>query len=309
MGSFDRDEPVWYYQLGGKALGPVPWSEIEALLEDAFDAEELLVARAGDDEWRSAQKVIDEFEEDEAGAATAEEEADEPAGEREEKPREPLTPVHGLRAWIRQAWEIVTDDFAGYVGGAILLVALSAVSVMVCFPALHAGLYVLALKRFRGEKLESGDFIRGFQFFGRALGLYLVLFLIGLPFGLLAILGVALGIVAVGGEPGAQTVLGMFTTLLWLAVGLSMAFPGAAGFFAMPLMLDRDMGAMEALAASWAVTKGNYLSYLGMTIVLMLLSGAGALLCWVGVVLTLPLLPAAQVCVYGYHFREAARAA
>jgi uncharacterized membrane protein len=180
---------------------------------------------------------------------------------------------------------------------------------MVCFPALHAGLYVLALKRFRGEKLESGDFIRGFQFFGRALGLYLVLFLIGLPFGLLAILGVALGIVAVGGEPGAQTVLGMFTTLLWLAVGLSMAFPGAAGFFAMPLMLDRDTGAMEALAASWAVTKGNYLSYLGMTIVLMLLSGAGALLCWVGVVLTLPLLPAAQVCVYGYHFREAARAA
>jgi len=104
-------------------------------------------------------------------------------------------------------------------------------------------------------------------------------------------------------------VLMLTSWLFWLATSLVMSLPGAAAFYAMPLMVDRDMGAMEALKASWAVTKGDYLSYLGMTIVLMLLSGAGALLCWVGVVLTLPLLPAAQVCVYGYHFRAPAQAA
>jgi len=302
MAGFDREEPVWYYQLGGKALGPVPWSEIEELLEDAFEAKDLLVARGGDDTWVSAQSVIDEFEEDEPAEADADEE---PVEKVEEEPREPLTPVHGLKAWIRQAWGIVAGDMGQFVGGSILTVVLSAVSLMICFPALHAGLYVLALKRFRGEKFKSGDFIKGFQFFGRAMGLYVVIFLIGLPFLVASIVAYALFIAAVQ-DSEVGTALAFSAPLIAMVVNLAMALPVAVAFFAMPLMIDRDMGAMEALKASWAVTSRDFISYLGMAIVLSLVAGAGGLLCTLGVVFTLPILPAAQVCAYRYHFRDAA---
>ncbi len=305
MAGFDRDEPVWYYQLGGKALGPVPWSEIEELLEDAFEAEDLLVARGGDDTWRSAQQVIDEFEKDEPDEDEAE--ADEEPDEKvEEEPREPLTPVLGLKAWIGQAWGIISDDLRQYLVGSIMVLVLSSVSLMICFPALYASFYSMALKRFRGEKLGSSDFTSGFHFFGRALGLYAVIFLIGLPGAVIAVFGAAVLLTMLPEDSAARSVLMLTSWLFWLVASLVMSLPGAAAFFAMPLMVDRDMGAMEALRASWEVTRRHYFSYLGMTLVLSLLSGLGGAVCWIGLVFTLPILPVAQVCAYRYHFRDAA---
>lgn len=298
MAGPNRDDPVWYYQIGGRALGPVPWREIEELLGDTFDAEELLVARAGDDEWRSADEVIAEFEADEPDEPE-DEEADE-----EEKAPEPLTPVSGLKPWIGQGWGIIADNARDYFSASILLISLSAVSLMICLPPLHAGLYIMALKRFDGEKPESGDFVKGFQHFKSTLGLYLLLLLIGLPFGLVTTVAIALLVTALPEESGAQILLGLVSILFWLAVSLGASLPGAAAFFAVPLIVDRDMGAMEAFKVSWAVTKQDYASYLGMTLVLSLLSGLGCLLCWIGLVFTLPILPATQVCVYRYHFRE-----
>jgi uncharacterized membrane protein len=67
-------------------------------------------------------------------------------------------------------------------------------------------------------------------------------------------------------------------------------------------MVDRDMGPLEAVRASWEVTRRDYLSFLGMTLVLSLLSALGGLLCWLGLIITLPILPAGQVCVYKHCF-------
>ncbi len=64
-----RDEQrLWHYQLGGRDLGPVSWAEIEELLADTADAEELLVAREGDQAWRPAAGVIRERARAEAAA-------------------------------------------------------------------------------------------------------------------------------------------------------------------------------------------------------------------------------------------------
>jgi len=159
--------------------------------------------------------------------------------------------------------EIIKDDARQYFSSWILLLALSSVSLMLCLPALHAGFYVMALKRFDGEKLESGDFVSGFQFFGRALALYAAVLLIGLPGGILATVGSAMLIVAPPEGSAARNILMLSSWLFWLAAGPVMALPGAAAFFAMPLIIDRDMGAIEALKASWAVTRCSYVSYLG----------------------------------------------
>ena len=56
------------YRLGGQTLGPVAWTEIEALTRDSVDASELLVARGGDPEWRPAAQMPALFPELAAGA-------------------------------------------------------------------------------------------------------------------------------------------------------------------------------------------------------------------------------------------------
>ncbi len=293
------EESRWYYKLGGRALGPVEWHEIEELLEDAFDPEELLVARVGDDTWCSAKDVIGGAEEEEA------ESADEAVAEVEEEgPPEPLSPVHGLKPWLSQAWDIFADNPKEYLLGSLITVCLGGL-VMIPLPALHAGLYAMALRRFEGEAQQPIGVLGGFRYFSRALGLYALLLLIALPMGFVLLLAAAGVIIALPDDAEFYVVLPTVTLLLWLAVPLAIALPGAAGFFAVPLMIDRDLGVMASLHQSWAVTQRRYLSYVGMTIVFFLVSMVGWMICWVGLVLTLPMLPLAQVCVYRHYFRKA----
>ncbi len=302
MEQADREEAVWYYQLGGNALGPVRWAEIEEILETSADAEDLLVARGGDEEWRSADEILKETEEAEGAAEkAAQEEAEEDAeAQAEEEPKEPLVPVHGLREWIGQAWEIVRGDLGRFVTAGIIVIAISLFSALICFPALHAGLYIMALKRFRGEEITAATVFEGFRHFGQALVLYLLMAVIAFPavglaqFALIVIL------------EGSDSPLGLCLSLTFLAGGLllGLALPGAAAFYAMPLIVDRSMSAWEAVKASWAVTGRSYLSHLGMQLSLSLLSTIGLLVCTILVLLSMPMLPAAQVAAYEYHYRD-----
>lgn len=292
------EESRWYYKLGSRALGPVSWAEIEELLADSFEAEDLLIARVGEDAWRPAKDVIDaveEEEEEDAGEVVAPEVAEEP-------PPDPLTPVHGLKPWLSQAWEIFAERPADYIGGSIAVAVLGSLSFVVCFPPVHAGFYAMALRRFRGEAPHPHSVMEGFSHFASVLGLYVLVILIALPFGLVLLVGAAGVIIALPDDAEFYVVLPTVTLLVWLIVSLAIALPGAAAFFSVPLIIDRKLGAIEALKQSWAVTQRNYLSYLGMTVVLLLVSGLGLFICWIGVLLTMPLLPLAQVCAYCHHF-------
>ncbi len=105
---------------------------------------------------------------------------------------------------------------------------------------------------------------------------------------------------------GSDSPLGLCLSLTFLAGGLllGLALPGAAAFYAMPLIVDRSMSAWEAVKASWAVTGRSYLSHLGMQLSLSLLSTIGLLVCTILVLLSMPMLPAAQVAAYEYHYRD-----
>lgn len=294
MDQADREQAIWYYQLGGQALGPVPWAEIEQVLADSADAEKLLVARGGDAKWVAASAIVAEIE-------AAEKEADAEADDRPELPAppEPMTPAFGLRAWIGQAWQVVSSEFAGFFAAGVLLWVLGAFTLMICFPAIHAGMYVMALKRFRGEAIAGATVFEGFRHFWPTLFLYLLMGLLALPMGLLAV-AAQLAILMLSERPAGLDGSGV---VFWLGCAVGLALPLTVAFYAVPLIVDRKMGALEALSASWAVTRTDFASYLGMALVLSLLAWSGLLLCWFGLMFTIPLLPAAQVAAYRYHFR------
>lgn len=339
----NRDEAIWYYRLGGRTLGPVSWAEIEEIARDSVDAEHLQVARGGDAGWVSAADALAEhpelkapeaavpepepepqargasdedwalLEEEPSGAAeeVLSEAAEErhtgrsvsrPAGQTHEPQLGPgaMTPEHGLGKWIGQAWTMVTGEISSFALGVLLAGLVTIVTLGICGPPLLAGIYVMALKRFRGEEISPGTVFEGFEYFLPAWGVMLLM--VVASFVLTAPLSVPATVLAGqdgGGEIGAF--LQMVANVWGQIVGLAIA---AAMFYAMVLVVDRRLGTIDAVTGSWEATKLNFMSYVGMALVLQIIGSAGVLACCVGILITMPMVPCTEVAAYMYHFRN-----
>jgi len=209
-----------------------------------------------------------------------------------------LTPREGLGGWIGQAWDMVISDLGAFILGVLLVIIVSIVSIGICAPPLQAGLFIMALKKYRGEPISAGTVFEGFQFFLPAWGLALIQGILGMVVGgiLGGILGAGLG--AAGVDQEVIAVAGQFVGSI---VGLVI---GAAFFFSWVLLVDRGMGPIDSIKNSWAATSENLVSYIGILFVLQLIAGAGAIACGVGVLITAPMLVCATVAAYMWRFRD-----
>lgn len=320
----NRDDAVWYYRLGGQTLGPVTWPDIEELTRDTVEAAHLLVARGGDRQWKSAAQVLEEF----PGLAK---EAAEPQAEPEVAPSEPagaeapavvpaaappvsavapgvggaFTPVHGLGQWIGQAWEMVIREIWAWIGGFLLVMLVSALTLGLTSPPLMAGLYMMALKRYRGEQIGPGDVFQGFSRFLESWGLTIItaipalllmapmMILVAIPM-MQAQTGASMEDMVTGVAVGVQLLM----PVLWLVVmAIQTIF-----FYSWVLVADGH-GAWKSVTTSWEKVSKNYWSYLGMWLVLSIIASLGSYACYVGILVSYPLLPCAQVAAYMWHFR------
>jgi zinc-ribbon domain len=84
--------------------------------------------------------------------------------------------------------------------------------------------------------------------------------------------------------------------------GLLCVIPGfiVAGllFFTIPLIIDRNLGVIEAMKASAEMTKPNLLMFTLFALVVQLIAGAGEIACVVGLLATLPLMFTMSVAAY-----------
>jgi uncharacterized membrane protein len=143
-----------------------------------------------------------------------------------------------------------------------------------------AGMANFALKVAKGAPYAFGDIFAGGRFF---IGVLVAQFLIGL--------GVTLGVILLI-VPG-----------VILALGLSMS---------LPLIIDRNLGPIDAMTESWKLTDGNKVNIFLFWLIAVGLSIAGACACGVGILLVAPLLWVAYFYVYlkltGQPVAQAARA-
>jgi hypothetical protein len=120
-----------------------------------------------------------------------------------------------------------------------------------------AGGYHTAMKQLRGEPISVGDLFGGGRYLLRMMG-------VSLLFGIVMMLGFVACII-----PG-FLVMGMW-------------------FLALPLAVGHNLGPVEALSASFAVTRTNLLMFTLFAFVIYLIAGAGAYACGVGALVTYPL--------------------
>ena len=102
----------------------------------------------------------------------------------------------------------------------------------------------------------------------------------------------------------------ILTTLATFVGALFCVIPGlllaALFLFTIPLVVDRKLGAIEAMSTSFNTLKPQMWPALGFIIVVGLLAGAGALLCGVGILITAPLAILSIAVLYRDFFPEPA---
>ncbi len=307
----NRDEAAWYYVLGGQTLGPVPWSEIEALTRDSVDAKDLLVARGGDLEWRSAAQMLAETPElaaapQEPAAPYVAPAATPPVSAVAPGVSGAFVPAHGLGQWLGQAWEMVIGEVWPWVGAVALMMLVSGVTLGIAVPPLTAGLYMMALKRFRGEPIGAGDVFDGFSRFLSSWGLNLVMMvpvvIVMAPLMILVVIPVMS--MQGGGEPDRATVALMMSMYALIPAAQVLVLAVQTIFFYSWVLVADGYGAWESVTMSWEKIRENYWSYLGIYVVLSIIASLGSYACYVGLFVTYPLLPCAQVAAYMWHFRR-----
>jgi uncharacterized protein DUF4339 len=178
---------------------------------------------------------------------------------------------------ISRGWSLVRDNLGLLVGATALvwLVAfgiamvpiLGAIAGIFINPVLMGGLFLLFLRRIRGESPTVGDAFAGFNIALLHLGLA------GLVSSLLIGLGVLLCVI-----PG-----------IYLAVGYA---------FVLPLVIEKKLDFWTAMETSRRVVHQQWFTIFGLAIVAVLICVAGILACIVGLLVAAPVAIASMMYAY-----------
>lgn len=120
------------------------------------------------------------------------------------------------------------------------------------------GMYKTAMKQLRGESTSIGDLFSGADCFLRMLGTVLLV-----------------------------AILSMIGAIFCIIPGLIVQ---GLCFFAFPLVVERGMGPIQAIQTSLAATKKEWLMFAAFALVVGMIAGAGVILCYVGALVSYPLL-------------------
>lgn len=173
-----------------------------------------------------------------------------------------------IGAWLTQGWELCQRNIGPFIGFVLIVFAINlalgflpiagpVISILINNP-LIAGYYIVAFKLLQGESTEFGDFFKGFENF-------VPLLVAGLLVSVFTLLGTLLCIL-----PG-----------IYLAVGY---------FFVLPILVDApSTEAWPALETSRKVVTKQWFALFGFGLVLFLVNLLGAMLCGLGLLLTVPI--------------------
>jgi hypothetical protein len=226
---------------------------------------------------------------------------------------EPTVPPPGgptvrIADWLNEAWAILQQNWLEYILAVLVFELVVVLGIFACLlpgillagPML-GGVHIYLAKRLLGLPAEVGDVFKGFRRFGDTL-------LLGLALALPPILIFALFLIPhivarIGMEQGgplsgvASAVAGISGCITCFGLPLfGLVYPVVVGtlvVFALPLILFQQMGAFDAIKQSIEIVKPQFMGFLVLLSVHMLIvwvaSAAGGVLLCVGTLVLSPL--------------------
>jgi len=185
-------------------------------------------------------------------------------------PAIPWTPPAAVQVraghWIGEGWRLVTADLGNYVLLALVFTILSAAVPVILQGPMIAGLHIFTMKKLMGRRAEFADLFLGFNYFVPTL-----------------VASIVIGLFVFGG------------TLLCIIPGLVVA---AMYKFTYLFIVDKRMDFWQAMEASHAVVKRDYVGFTLFLVLMALVDILGALCCIVGIFVAIPVTFAAITVAY-----------
>ena len=173
------------------------------------------------------------------------------------------------------------------------------------------GMYLIFLRRLRGEPAEISQLFAGFK--GDFWPLFLTYLFLTIALGLLSLvllipitLIIVFGVLYISGDGGGNPaemenliyLIVLFSGLAMLPLILiAMTLGGMLGL-SIPLVMDRKMDPLEAFKGTWKITRQCWKKFLGLSFCFIAINLAGVLLCCLGWLIAVPLMIATNAVVY-----------
>lgn len=168
--------------------------------------------------------------------------------------------------WIGAGWELVKSELGPFIlMGLVFLVITGCIPIVLHGPMM-AGFHIACIRKLASGRTEVGDLFKGFNWFVAALLAFLV--------------------------------ISIFTFLGSLFCVIPGLVIGAMYQFSYLFIVDRKMDFWPAMQASHDLVKKDYMGFTLFFLALILINVAGALLCLVGLLVTVPLYYAAITAAY-----------
>ena len=214
-------------------------------------------------------------------------------------------------------WRITRENFGLFILTYLCVMGVSMVAGIIPFGGfiiggpIAGGMYLIFLRRLRGEPAEISHLFTGFK--GDFWPLFLTYLFLTIALGLLSlvllipiILIIVFGILYITGNGGGNPaemenliyLIVLFCGLAMLPlILLTMTLGGMLGL-SIPLVMDRKMDPLDAFKATWKITRQCWKKFLGLSFYLIAINLAGILLCCLGWLIAVPLMIATNAVVY-----------
>ncbi len=228
-------------------------------------------------------------------------------------------------ACVREGWETIKPNYLLFLGMVVVQLLVVFLATLVPFigavlgnmisAALVCGIFIAILAAFRGEQLSIAMMFEGFS---RFVPVAVIMIIETIPFVIVAAVLVSSGMLPeapannVNPEITAEQLqelvqnIGAPLVISYAAAFLVSMALKALLFFAVPLIADRNVGAVEAISMSFRAARRN----LGGIVLVMLLQFAiivaGLLVFCIGIILVIPLYHAVEVAAYRQVFGKEA---
>jgi hypothetical protein len=211
-------------------------------------------------------------------------------------------------ACLKAGWNLIRDQYWLFVGMALVGILIgSVVPFAILLGPMMCGIYLSLFQRQRGDTVEFGTLFKGFDYFGESvvatLFHYIPIIIVVVPFYLVFYIGMFLMMSdqRYGGQVKLANAIGLFAVsaliMASFVICISVLF-----IFAYPLIVDRKLSGMDAVKLSVKAGLANFWRLLGLLLLNGIVGLAGALLCYVGLFLVLPVTFAALAIAYEQVF-------
>jgi len=168
--------------------------------------------------------------------------------------------------WISAGWDLIKGDWMPFVLMAVVFLVVTGCIPLVLNGPLMAGFHIACIRKLMSGRTEVGDLFKAFNRFGATLLACLVI-----------------------------SVFTFLASLLCLIPGLVVY---AMYQFAYLFIVDKKMDFWPAMQASHELVKKDYFGFTLFLVTLILINLGGFLLCFVGLLITMPLSYAAITVAY-----------